>query len=53
MPDDIRPRVRRFFSLGIRRRDVVDAQMDEELRFHLEARVERLIAGGLSAHPVA
>jgi predicted permease len=49
MPDDIRPRVRRLFSLGIRRRDVVDAQMEEELRFHVEARIERLIATGMSA----
>ncbi|MEP7348040.1 MAG: ABC transporter permease, partial [Gemmatimonadaceae bacterium] len=48
MPDEIRPRVRRLFSLGIRRRDLIDSQMDDELRFHLEARVERLVAEGLS-----
>ncbi|MFN8582750.1 MAG: hypothetical protein U0163_17460 [Gemmatimonadaceae bacterium] len=48
MPREIRPRVRRLFSLGVRRRDLIAAQTDEELRFHLEARIERLVAIGLS-----
>jgi hypothetical protein len=43
MPKEIRPRVRQLFSLGVRRRDVIDADADDEFRFNVEARVERLI----------
>ena len=44
----IRPRIRRAFRLAIRRRDLTDAEIDEELRFHLEARVAQLMTRGLT-----
>lgn len=40
--------VRRFFRLSLRRRDLIHEAMDEELRFHLQERVEQLMAGGLT-----
>ena len=45
----IRPRIRRAFQLALRRRDLTDAEIDEELRFHLEARVTQLMARGLTS----
>ena len=44
----IRPRIRRAFRLALRRRDLTEAEIDEELRFHIERRVEQLTAGGLT-----
>ena len=44
----IRPRIRRAFRLALRRRDLVDEAIDEEMRFHLESRVDQLIARGLT-----
>jgi len=45
---DIRPRIRRAFRLALRRRDLTDAEIDEELRFHVDMRVAQLVARGLS-----
>lgn len=42
------PRVRRAFHLGVRRRGRTEADVDDELRFHLEQHVERLVARGWS-----
>ena len=43
---NIRPRIRRAFRLALRRRDLTDAEIDDELRFHIEMRVAQLIARG-------
>src|ERR1017187_10560057 len=48
MPDSIRAGVRRLFRLAIRRRDTIREQMDEEMRFHLDARVAHFIARGMT-----
>jgi predicted permease len=40
--------IRRAFRLAIRRRDLTDNEIDEELRFHIEMRVACLMASGLS-----
>jgi len=48
MNDPIRRGVRRLFRLAIRRPDQTRADIDEELRLHLEARTERFIAAGMS-----
>ena len=45
---DIRPRIRRAFRLALRRRDLTDAEVDDEIRFHVESRVDQLIARGLT-----
>lgn len=42
------PRVRRAFHLDLRRRGRTEAEVDDELRFHLEMRIERLVARGWS-----
>jgi hypothetical protein len=42
----LRPRVRRAFRLAVRRRAWTDDEVDDELRFHVEMRVEQLVAGG-------
>ena len=44
----IRAGVRRLFRLAVRRRDRVEREVDEELRFHVEMRVEQLVRRGLS-----
>jgi predicted permease len=44
----IRPRIRRAFHLALRRHDLTDAEIDEELRTHVELRVAQLIARGLT-----
>jgi predicted permease len=44
----IRPGIRRFFSLALRRRDRIEREVDDELRAHLEHRVQQLIARGVS-----
>ncbi|HEX5831157.1 MAG TPA: ABC transporter permease [Gemmatimonadaceae bacterium] len=43
-----RPLVRRAFRLAIRRADRTEADVDAELRFHLESRIEQLVALGWS-----
>lgn len=47
-PDGIRAGVRRLFRLGLRRREVLREQLDDELRFHVDARVEQLTALGMT-----
>lgn len=42
----LRPGVRRLFRLGLRRPPDAAAEMDDEIAFHLQARVERLVARG-------
>ena len=42
----IRPRIARAFRLAVRRRALTAADVDAELQFHLEMRVEQLIAAG-------
>lgn len=42
----LRPRVRRDFNLPIHRRERTAADVDDELRLHLELRVEQLVASG-------
>ena len=39
---------RLFRTLALRRRDIVRDQMDDELAFHLEARVEQFVARGMA-----
>ena len=46
-PSGIRAGVRRLFRLAVRRPDIVHDDMDEELRFHFDERVEFLIARGM------
>jgi predicted permease len=48
MPFSIRPRVRRAFRLALRRPDLTDDEIDEELSFHVESRIEQLMARGLT-----
>jgi hypothetical protein len=45
---DIRPRIRRAFRLALRRRDLTAAEVDEELRFHIQSRIDQLVARGLT-----
>src|SRR5258708_6297220 len=47
-PDGIRAGVRRLFRLGVRRPDIVHADMDDEIRFHFDERVEYFVARGMS-----
>ena len=42
------PRVRRAFRLAIRRGDWTRADVDAEVRFHIEMRTEQLLAAGWS-----
>ena len=42
----VRPRVRRLFRLAVRRPDRAVAEMDDEIRFHLEMRVAQLVQQG-------
>ncbi|HXI20101.1 MAG TPA: permease prefix domain 1-containing protein, partial [Gemmatimonadales bacterium] len=45
---EIRAGVRRLFRVVLRRRESLRETLDEELRFHLDARTEQLVARGLS-----
>ena len=49
----IRPRIRRAFQLALRRRDLTDAAVDEELRFHIESRIDQLVARGQTREQAA
>jgi predicted permease len=49
MTRGIRPRIRRAFRLALRRGDLTDAEVDEELRFHVDMRVAQLVARGLTS----
>jgi putative ABC transport system permease protein len=44
----IRPGIRRLLHLPARGRRVREAELDEEIRLHLELRAERLVEGGMS-----
>jgi len=48
VPTTIRAGVRRLFRLGLRRRDDIRDDLDEELRFHLDERVAQFVARGLT-----
>ncbi len=45
----IRPGIRKFFRLALRRRDIVMRNVDEEIRTHLELRIEQLVREGFSS----
>ena len=42
------PRARRFFRLAVRRRALIEREVDDEIAFHLEARVAQLVARAMS-----
>jgi predicted permease len=42
----IRPGIRRFFRLGVRREDIVARNVDDEIRAHLAMRTEQLMREG-------
>jgi predicted permease len=42
------PRARRFFRLAVRRRALIAREVDDEIAFHLEARVAQLVARAMS-----
>ena len=44
----IRKGVRRLFRLAVRRPDIVHDDMDDEIRFHFDERVEHFVARGMS-----
>jgi len=48
MAFSIRPHIRRAFRLALRRRDLTQADIDEELRSHLAFRIAQLEARGLT-----
>src|SRR4051812_31464835 len=47
-PLEIRPGIRRLFRLAVRRPADTRAEVDEEIRLHLQLRAEQLIRSGLS-----
>ena len=44
----IRPGIRKFFRLGVRRGDVIARNVDEEIRAHLDMRAEQLVREGFA-----
>ncbi|MDB4909777.1 MAG: permease, partial [Gemmatimonadetes bacterium] len=48
MHSKLPPRATRLFRLSLRRPSAASDEMDEEIRFHLEARTEQLICQGLA-----
>jgi len=48
MIPEIRRGIRKLFQLDVHRADLAREEMDEELRFYLDARVEQLVAQGMS-----
>jgi predicted permease len=44
----IKPGIRKFFRLGVRRRDIVARNVDDEIRAHLDMRAEQLIRDGFA-----
>ncbi|HUQ84362.1 MAG TPA: ADOP family duplicated permease [Gemmatimonadaceae bacterium] len=50
---DIRPRIRRGFRLALRRPDLTEAEVDEELRFHIASRIDQLVSRGLTREQAA
>ncbi len=47
-PSGIRIGIRRIFRLAVRRPDIVHDDMDDEIRFHFEERIEYFVARGMS-----
>ena len=47
MTPSLPPRARRLFRLALRRPDSAAGYVDEEIRFHLEARTEQLVREGM------
>jgi predicted permease len=47
-PSEIRPGIRRLFRLPVHRPDAVRAEMDDEIRLHLQLRAQQLMAEGLA-----
>jgi len=45
---DVRPHIRRAFRLALRRRDLSEREIEEELRTHLACRVSQLVARGVT-----
>jgi putative ABC transport system permease protein len=45
---NIRSGIRKLFRLDLHRQDQAEREMDDELRFYLDARIEQLIARGMS-----
>jgi predicted permease len=43
------PRVRRLFRLAVHRRALLREETDDEIRFHLDARIEQLVRRGMPA----
>jgi putative ABC transport system permease protein len=48
IPGGIRAGVRRLFRLALRRPDLAHEDVDEELRFHIDERIERFMARGMT-----
>ncbi|MBA2683042.1 MAG: ABC transporter permease [Gemmatimonadaceae bacterium] len=48
MSSGLPPRAKRYFRLALRRPEVVTADTDDEIRFHLDARAEQLVSRGLT-----
>lgn len=48
MSSGLPPSASRLFRLALRRRNSVNDEVDEEIRFHLEARTEQLVRQGLT-----
>jgi putative ABC transport system permease protein len=48
VPSGLPPRAKRLFRLSLRNAGSAHSEMDEEIRFHLEARAEQLIRQGLA-----
>ncbi|MEO7085879.1 MAG: permease prefix domain 1-containing protein, partial [Gemmatimonadaceae bacterium] len=46
MADETPPRIRRMFHLGLGRSEHVSAEVDDEIAFHLQERVDALVARG-------
>src|SRR5215211_629884 len=42
----LRPRVRRLFRLAVRRPRQAAAEMDDEIRFHIDMRIAQLVSRG-------
>jgi putative ABC transport system permease protein len=45
---DVRPTIRRAFRIAVRRRDLVEAEVDAELQSHVELRIAQLMTRGLT-----
>lgn len=48
MPSLLPSRARRLFRLALHRRDLLESEVDDEIRFHIEARAEQLVRRGMS-----